>query len=182
MKKDDSGEMTATLSTGAPDVSDLRLLRTPEAMVVCAARLWRQARTGDETALNLFRAAFDSAGCSGGCGPYASLLHVIEAAACRTLDIAPLKDARVRDDEKRLLHVLACQQSERPLEAFDALSVFLPGTGVRLGLAYAQSLAASLRKAGLVLPQRKWKVCDLLHPHRLRLPGSSAACVRYAIH
>lgn len=157
-------------------------LKTSENIALWTIRAWVQAIATQKEAGILFRQGLEKAGCPDAAEPLSALLHIIGNTAQRKLEVHKPGCAGLSDDEKRLLHILAAQQTGHTLEVFDVLIHILPGAAVRLALPHAETVAASFARAGLFFPERAWNIEELSLTHQLRAPRSTNTCVRYMLH
>lgn len=178
-KEDTLRTATAPLSADAQRVSDLK---TSENIALWTIRTWVWSIVCEDQATSCFTGGLEKAGCSDAAAPFSALLHIVGETATRKLEIHKAACAELYDDEKRLLHTLAALQNGHTLEAFDVLINMLPGAAVRLALAQAEQVSACFARAGLLLPERAWKLEELSLADRLRAPRNTQTCVLYMLH
>lgn len=166
----------------SPDTCQTKELKTSENIALWTIRTWVWSVAHQKQTGTLFKNGLEKAGCPDAASPLTALLHIVGETATRKLEIHKSNCPHLSDDEKRLLHTLAAQQTGHTLEAFDVLVTLLPGAAVRLALVQAESVSASFALAGLLFPERAWKLEELSHTHRLRAPRSTHTCVRYMLH
>jgi len=170
--------------TPAPlaDTGRARDLKTTEMLALWTIRTWVWSVHEHGHAGHLYKEGLEKAACMDAAEPVSSLMHVVGASALRTIEIHKSGCSCVCPDEKRFLHALAAQQTGHALEAFDVLSVLLPGLAVPLALGHADAVATSFARAGLFFPDRAWGLDELALNERLRAPRSHNTCVRYMLH
>lgn len=165
-----------------PDIHRTARLKTSENIALWTIRAWVRSASHQGETYPLFRDGLEKAGCLDALAPLNALLHIISNTATRKLKIHNPGCAGLSRDEKRLLHILAAQQTGHALEAFDVLINMLPGAAVRLALSQAELVAGCFARAGLFFPERAWKLDELSLTHQLRAPRSTNTCVRYMLH
>lgn len=169
-------------STLSPDTHQIRDLKTPENIALWTIRSWIWSVAYQNQIGPLFESGLEKAGCKDAARPLIALLHIVGGTATRKLEINKSCCPILSADEKRLLHTLAAQQTGHTLEAFDVLINMLPGAAVRIALTQAEAVSASFARAGLLFPERAWKLEELSLAQRLRAPRSTHTCVRYMLH
>ena len=157
-------------------------LKTSEMIALWTIRTWVWASTGRSPSAQSFDAGLEEAGCPDVSNAFATFLEIVGTTASEKVAVHAPTCPTISDDEKRLLHALAALQCGHTLEAFDVLTHLLPGAAVRIALSHAESAAMGLARAGLLLPDRTWKLEELSLAHQLRAPRAGLTCVRYMIH
>ena len=150
-------------------------LRTPEAVILVGLRL---TAAGSSAAAEYWKRC----GLQQGMNAADALVQVLAAGAADWA-FNGVMSPDLTADEKRVLAAIAALQQARPLEMFDALSGALSGAAVRIALPLCQDLADTARGAGLVLPDRRWRLPGPFTAGRtLRPPACCGRGVRYALH
>lgn len=165
-----------------PDRNTTEKLNTSELLMLWTIRAWVQDTHGTPTRRYKLQDGLERAGCGDAIDSLCTLLEIVGAAGKRRIEIHATGCLCISTDEKRMLHTLAAQQSGHTLEAFDVLTHLIPGAAARIALGHAESVAASMTRVGLLLPDRAWCLAELSLTHRLRAPRAASTCVRYELH
>ncbi|HEU0070553.1 MAG TPA: hypothetical protein VFS04_04595 [Alphaproteobacteria bacterium] len=139
-----------------PAGTGMTSLRTAEALMVVALRLWTAHRLEPDAGHPDWRDGFLAADlCGVGVACFQSFLGILETAAKRPVTLGRPRDRMLTDDEARLLCVIRSLQSERGHDATALLADWLPPAAARIALDYVCGLATALCEARLVLPARE---------------------------
>lgn len=135
-------------------------LRTAEALLVVALRLWTARRLEPGAGHSDWRDGFLAAAvCGVGVACFQSFISILEAAATRPILLGRPHCEDLTEDEARLLSAVGCLQRERGHDAALLLADWLPPAAVRIATDYACGLATALGEARLTLPARNESPC-----------------------
>lgn len=135
-------------------------LRTAEALLVVALRLWTARRLEPDGGHADWRDGFLAVAlCGVGVACFQSFISILEAAATRPILLGRPRCEALTEDEARLLCAIGCLQRERGHDAALLLADWLPPAAVRIAVDYACGLATALGEARLTLPERGANPC-----------------------
>jgi hypothetical protein len=130
-------------------------LRTAEAFLLTALRLWQGAHLRRTDLPGDWRDGFLAAGLEEDAAPdFDMALRILQAGAKPGLALREPRNPRISLDEACLLRVFAHLQRGDVGAALVALQHRLPGKSLRWMLRYARSAAGALAVRGLMLPDR----------------------------
>ncbi|MDW3205314.1 MAG: hypothetical protein R8L07_07190 [Alphaproteobacteria bacterium] len=139
-------------------------LKFAERLAVWTLRLWNQSVAPDGSHRNILSIAYEKAGAPDAMPSIDGTLWAFQIGGHRKLSVGYPCTATLSEDERRLLHLLACYQAGAAPAARPVLDTLAPAATARAVQAPLSVWAACLERAGLVLPIRDWDLPELRGP------------------
>lgn len=141
-------------------------LKFAERLAVWTLRLWTQSVAPDGSHRNILSIAYEKAGAADAMPSIDGTLWAFRIGGHRKLTVGYPRAGTLSEDERRILHLLACYQAGAAPAARPVLDTLAPPATARAIQAPLSVWAGCLERAGLVLPIRDWDLPELRGPAR----------------